>query len=265
MFTKTNVHFDLTTYRAQNPDLAGFSDGELAAHFKNCGFREKRCYAAVDDDHERFSMRWLRGKGIEIGAGSSPTRLFGDATTELADVDASLKFGGSRYDQLFSLDDPQLTERMGVNVFDFAIASHVLEHVDSFLRGLKNLIDLVRPDGIVYVSLPIKEYLYDKHWMPFYPFAHHVEEFAHPLKFADGHDRLIIGEHEQKYEAGGDFTIAQQDRFLHHKHNYDLHDWTALLFQSLEFLGGPARVVDSGFGRQRQDCNFVLQKLAATS
>lgn len=250
---------DVGIYRAQNPDLTGLSDDDLIAHFRESGYREQRCYAAVDDDHDRYSMRWLRGRGIEVGAGASPTRLFGDATTTLADVDASLAYGGSRYDELFSLDDPELIARLGADTFDFAIASHVLEHVDSFLRGFKNLIDLVRPGGTVYIALPIKEYLHDRVWMPYFAFDHHIDEFSDRLKYADVHDRLIIGEHHTQHQ-GAPLAFAQHERFLHHKHNYDLHDWSSLLLRSLEFLETPAQLVDSGFGRQRQDCNFVMQK-----
>lgn len=248
--------FDPAVYCKQNPYLSGLSDVELSAHFSGLGYLERRCYANFEDDHDRFSMRWLRGKGIEIGAGTSPTPLFGDATTTLADVDPSLAFGGSRYDHLCSLDDPQLIERLGLGTFDFAIASQVLEHVASILRGFKNLIDLVKPGRIVYLALSIKEYLQDYHWMPHLLFEHHVND---PLKIAHHHDGLITGYRGQPYHSGRP-QIPQNERFLHHKHNCVRHNWTALLMRSPEFLGTSARLVDSCVGRQRQDCNFMLQK-----
>jgi SAM-dependent methyltransferase len=203
-------------------------------------------------------MRWLRGAGIEIGAGSYPTRLFGNATAVLADKDPSLKYGGDHVDAIFSLDDPALLDHVGRDRFDFAIASHVLEHLDSTMRGLENLVGLVRPGGVIYIAVPIKEYLYDKHWMPVFPFEHHVAEYAEPLKFADAHDALICGEHHKS--RGGTLTIDAADRFQHHKHNYDFHDWWVLLLRCIDHLHLQTRVVDASFGGGRQDVNFVFER-----
>jgi predicted SAM-dependent methyltransferase len=198
-------------------------------------------------------MKWLRGEGIEIGAGDKPTPLYGWASVVLADSDSDLRYGGAICDRYFSLDDRELLGRVGGDAYDFAVASHVLEHLDSFIWGLRNLIGLVRVGGIVYGAVPISKYDYDRNWMQYFPFSHHLEEFDEPLKHAHIHDeavRLITG-----------MEVRPADRYRNHKHTYEYHDWSTLFVQTLEFLGGSARIVDSSFGYERSDANFVLERI----
>jgi hypothetical protein len=37
-------------------------------------------------------MRWLRGNGIEVGAGANPVRLFGDASAQMSDCDGTASY-----------------------------------------------------------------------------------------------------------------------------------------------------------------------------
>jgi SAM-dependent methyltransferase len=253
-----SANFDAQVYRSENPDLANLSEAELRSHFDTIGFAERRSFAALYDLHQKMSMRWLRGDGIEIGAGAYPTRLFGNARTVLADTDPKLKFGGTSVDVIFSLDQPNLEDLIGRDRFDFAIASHVLEHVDSLLRGLENLTRIVKPGGIIYVALPLKQYLHDKDWMPDFPFEHHVAEYSEPLSFAAHHDQLVSDEHFRRH--GDRIQIHPANRFLYHKHNYDFQDWTKVLLRATEHLQLPIVLVDAAAGGARQDANFVFER-----
>jgi hypothetical protein len=262
-----NTHlFAPIFYRSSNQDLRGLSDAACRTHFEQQGVRERRIFGPTFTSHDRLSMRWLRGSGIEIGPGETPTELYGESICSYADCDPALKaggrgqFGGLSCDEFFSLDDPTLFERMPRKRFDFAIASHVLEHVDSFLLGFRNLIDMVRDGGICYVALPSSAYDYDKNWMPTFEFSHHIQEFEDPMKFVELHDRLVIEEHQKSGSWVGVNQIPPEARFPHHKHSYDFHGWCDLILRSLDFLGGPARLMDACFGYERMDCNFVLER-----
>ena len=275
MIDRDLARFDAEIYRRCNRDLQDRSDAECRAHFEVYGRFEPRMFGCVDTTRERFSMRWLRGRGIEIGAGNSPLPLFGETTVRHADADPSLKFGGERADDVFSLDDPALFERMAGGAYDFAVASHVLEHVDSLLHGLRNLIGLVRPGGFMYAAVPSSEFDHDGTWMPRFEFDHHVEELADPLRYARLHDELVVAVyrrvppdqwprdafHDDAFHAAvAAGRLPANGRFPHHKHSYDFQEWTRILIQSLDYLGQPARLVDSAFGAERMDCHFVLQR-----
>lgn len=264
--------FDVNIYRDFNPDLSKLSDDQLKEHFE-AHQNEGRIFSACKGDVEILSMRWLRGKGVEVGAGMYPTKLFGNARSVLADCDPDLSFGGSNVDIGVSLDDPDFSDAF-TEKFDFAIASHVLEHTDSFIRALLNLINIVRVGGLVYIVLPDKECLNDIDYIPDYEFNHHILEFSQPLIFSKAHDKEFIDansdgleninihanltkEYISEVKSG---KISQEKRFMFHKHNYNYYGWTNLIFQSRFFLDNAFDCIDMRYGHLRKDCHFILRR-----
>ncbi|MFV0675233.1 methyltransferase domain-containing protein [Variovorax sp. tm] len=269
----TAVSFSPEIYRSYNLDLRHLSDEEAAAHF--AAFPgERRVHASTADTRSFLSMRWLRGNGVEIGAGSNPTPLFGNAVALVADCDRDLVFGGRHLDLHKSLDAADFAA--SGKIFDFAIASHVLEHVDSVLRSLENLISVTKVGGIVYVVFPDIEWLNDVRWIPEFDFGHHVAEYSETMVFAELHDTLYLdavdwaaienNEHAQISEeyrrALRARSIPQSMRFMHHKHNYTMQGWLDLVTAARGFLRNTFRVVDVRYGHERKDCHFVLEVLA---
>ncbi len=73
-------------------------------------------------------------------------------------------------------DDPNVTEVLPVTfisrvtkydffadgIFDFVIASHVLEHLPNPCLALEEFLRIVKPGGIVYLVVPHKDYSFDK-------------------------------------------------------------------------------------------------------
>lgn len=260
--------FDLGVYRRANQDLAHLSDEQLTAHFRTSGLNERREFAQVSTTAAKFSMRWLRGRGLEIGAGRNPTPLFGNTTCTYSDIAVDSAFGGSA-ELFFSLDAPLSGDQAGK--YDFVIGSHVLEHCDSLIRGFDNLLKSLKPSGVAYIVLPDKRFLFDEHWMPYYDFDHHVREYSEPFAFARQHDREFLNSigADVSINAHADIPpdlaaaiasgyLPDDQRFMAHKHNYRFNDWLKLLQQSLSYLEAPFVVEDAGFGRERMDCHFIL-------
>lgn len=264
--------FDPTIYRAFNLDLAHLSEAALCEHFSDHQ-HEPRIYRKVDGDVELLSMKWLRGRGIEIGAGKYPTPLFGNASLDLVDCDEGLTYGGASLKIKLSLDDVNFTKKLPEQ-YDFAIASHVLEHVDSFIRAVENLIKSIKKGGCVYLVLPDKDWLQDKTYIEKYDFAHHEQEYFSPLKFARAHDKKFIEAvklsslsshihvaHEVDFlEEFSSGIIEQEKRFIYHKHNYNFLGWVELLQKTSTFLDGSFEIVDLRFGNVRKDCHFILMR-----
>jgi hypothetical protein len=265
------TEFSATVYRQYNLDLRHLNDRELLEHFGKHP-HERRIYGYTSTTVETLSMRWLRGTGVEIGAGAYPTPLFGQARTQMTDCDQTLAFGGKQLDAQYSVDDPEFS-RANLARYDFSIASHVLEHADSFLRALENLLAITRVGGIVYIVLPDINFLLDKNWLPNFDFAHHVAEYNRPLMHAELHDRLYIEgsgtgiwhtndiaqlskEYQQAVASG---KIPADQRFLHHKHNYTFNDWLGILRQAQSHFGNRFAFVDVRYGHERSDCHFVLE------
>jgi SAM-dependent methyltransferase len=266
--------FSPHVYRKFNLDLATLDDQGLIEHFV-AHSHERRIFGPTSGTVEFLSMRWLRGQGIEVGAGSRPTPLFGRAVAALDDRDEGLVFGGQADKTSFrgAIDGPGFAEGRRA-CFDFLVASHVLEHCDSFIRALKNALDVLVPGGVLYLVLPDINFLPDKDFIPFHGFDHHVEDFEDPGCHAEAHmqDHLLGIQHApQAYnkeialppsylEGLVNGRIPESYWFIHHKHNYDFHGWLMLILQSLEFLDTDAKLVDSRYGHERLDCHFVLQR-----
>jgi len=262
--------FDKQIYRSFNPDLVNLSDFELVVHYHLHNY-EKRIYGNCSNDVEIFSMRWLRGNGLEIGAGKYPTPLFGNASVTYADCDPELLYGGAKNDFFLDLNklDDNLTEK-----YDFVIASHVLEHVDSFIMSIKNLIKMAKKNGYIYITLPDINFLNDKNFILNYDFDHHIKEYNDPLFYAEEHDSrftIAMNSHstnETNYHAEitKEYLIEIQTntikkhRFMHHKHNYSFINWTKLLIETNTFLGDAYEIVDMRFGHLRSDCHYILHK-----
>jgi SAM-dependent methyltransferase len=267
---KMTNRFSPDIYRNYNLDLRHLTDSELLEHFHKYP-HERRIYGNTSTTIETLSMRWLRGNGIEVGAGANPTPLFGDARARLSDCDETLAFGGNRIDVQYSIDDPEFSRQNRAR-YDFAIASHVLEHADSFLRAVENLLLITRAGGVVYIVLPDINFLLDKNWLPNFDFEHHITEYHKPLTHANLHDRLYIsGSGEgilhtnqvahlsKKYQAAVlSGHIPADQRFLHHKHNYGFNDWLGILHLTQGFFRGKFAFLDVRYGHERSDCHFVL-------
>ena len=264
-------NFDLEIYRAFNVDLSHLSDTDLYSHFISHQ-HEPRIYCQFDGDVDLLSMKWLRGRGIEIGAGKYPTPLFGDAYTALVDCDEGLAYGGANLQIKLSLDDINFVKKLP-ELYDFAIASHVLEHVDSFIRAVENLIESTKKGGIVYLVLPDKNWLRDKTYIDDYPFEHHEQEYFNPVIYARSHDKKFIEavrvselfQHvhlAEEVDLSKEFKsgiINQDKRFIYHKHNYSFINWIEVLQKTNIFLNNKFEIVDARFGNIRKDCHFILR------
>ena len=268
--------FDVQAYRAKNQDLRALSDEALAAHFEAHGFAEPRLYAVARTTVERFSMKYLRGRGLEIGSGEDPVPLFGQATCVYADIAPETVFdaeAGVPTDKiLFDINGSgSLSE-----TFDFVIASHVLEHVDSLYRGLARLSACLRPGGLAYVVLPNCEHDADQAWMPRFGLLHHVIEAVWPAVFRVRHERDFCRGMERAGQVEGWGTVQQRFpselredirrgrvtpafRYIYHRHSYGFEDWLGTLLVLGRLVSPRLRLVDAAMGDERSDCHFLFR------
>jgi SAM-dependent methyltransferase len=275
-------------YRNHSLDLSALklSDYDLAAHFYRFGHREPRVFGTTNSTAEYLAMKWLRGRGLEIGAGRFPTKLFGSTVCEYADVDGGEAFGTQGIGHRLSIDCPIPEKLLGS--FDFVIASHVLEHADGVIQSISNCLDAIKPGGIVYIVVPDRAYLEDAKWMPSFSFDHHIAEFHQPGLNDHHHDDLALSHMRAnahtvrlnlESRAGKNDLIASGGqisamdlgllldspssgalRFMLHKHTYDFDGWISLLVDIQRFLKKRFLISEMRYGMERFDCHFVLKR-----
>ena len=105
-------------------------------------------YGSRDELGEAF----CRGEGVEIGAGSCPTRVHPEATVRYVDKRSVEQLRD--YFASGEVVDVESLETLRGRKFDFLIAHHVLEHSATTIETLIEWISLVRDGGVLFLSLP---------------------------------------------------------------------------------------------------------------
>jgi len=119
-----------------------------------------RWEAARDD----LSFRYLRGDGIEIGALNMPLRVPPSARVryvdhasadELREIYAwELHIHGWPLVPPDVVDDGERLRKFEDESLDFVIANHMLEHVEDPIGALHHFLRVLRPGGILFLTLP---------------------------------------------------------------------------------------------------------------
>lgn len=114
------------------------------------------------------AARWLRGSGIEIGALDTP--LVVPAGVQVRYVDrVPTEELHKQYAELPDADfvpvsivgDAQDLSALEDSSVDFVIANHLLEHLENPIAGLREMLRVIRPCGILYLALPDPRVTFD--------------------------------------------------------------------------------------------------------
>jgi SAM-dependent methyltransferase len=274
--------FDPEIYGKSSQDLRNLnlSTDELVAHFYSYGIKERRKFSIHKSQSESFSHIYLRGHGIEIGAGASPTILMESVNCDYGDIahdglfdSYSLKLDKKIIDiNKIENVDPKLVAK-----YDFVIASHVLEHCDSLVRSLKALRKLSKPGGIIYVVLPDSSHDNDGALLKKHGVAHHFIEYYFP--------NIFLKKHRNNFLRSVDFVksdnnitskegnapvgilrsailnnhIPMEYDYIFHRHSYEYKDWITLILKLNNYFKIGLRLIDSGFGHERNDAHFIFE------
>lgn len=121
-----------------------------------------------------FAEKYLKGKGIEFGALNNPLPVNMEQCTVTYADKSDKKELLSQFPELRPVADSivETDIRMDLNScdfsqlqssgYDFFIANHLLEHLVNPIKFLKNLHDIMDKRAVLYLSVPDKEYTFDK-------------------------------------------------------------------------------------------------------
>jgi predicted SAM-dependent methyltransferase len=113
--------------------------------------------------------RYLRGEGLEIGALQDPLPLPRGARARYVDIAPTEElrklYPRKKRRHLVEVDivdDGETLRSVANDTQDFVVANHFFEHVEDPIATLRNLLRVVRPGGVVYLSIPDKRFIFDK-------------------------------------------------------------------------------------------------------
>jgi SAM-dependent methyltransferase len=111
---------------------------------------------------------------------------------------------------------------------DFVIANHVLEHLEDPIAALRNFMRVIRPDGVLFITLPdpahsfdagrarttVEHVLLDHEHGPVTSRQEHYEEWARHIDGATGTDVAIRAAAYARQDARHHFHVWELDGFL---------------------------------------------------
>lgn len=144
-----------------------------------------------------FSWPWLVGEGLEIGALQQPFSLPAGVHAQYVDS-KTIEQLRAAYPELANvpLVSPDIVDRVETlgtianASFDFVIASHVIEHAESPILAIVNMLRVVRTGGVVVLVAPMKCETFDRH-RNLTLFSHMFAEYTNPA--------VVMANHHQHF------------------------------------------------------------------
>ena len=117
-----------------------------------------------------FSKQYIKGKGLEIGAFHLPTQVCEGTKVEYVDQMSMFQIK-ERFPEFINtycvyptiIDDGEKLLKIQDESYDFIIANHMLEHCQNFFLTINNHLRVLKPNGLLFYSLPDKRVTFDKH------------------------------------------------------------------------------------------------------
>jgi SAM-dependent methyltransferase len=205
---------------------------------------------------EDLARLHLEGDGIEIGALGSPLRVPPGVGVRYVDrldragllreegpCSVALGMDAARIREPDIVDDAATLATLADGEVDFVVANHVLEHLEDPIGALENWLRVVRPRGVVLLTLPDARHTFDvarertsvEHLLRDHREGPAVSRRAHYEEWA----RTI----ECRPEEGVPARVAEFERSdaRHHFHNWELGHFLDLL----RTVGLPCEIVEA--------------------
>lgn len=230
-------------------------------------------YAEVRPTREAIAHRFLKGQGIEIGALQNPLTVPQGVSVQYLDRMAKNSLY-EHYPELRDhnlvdvglIDDGETLATIADDSQNFVIANHFLEHCQNPLGTLRNLIRVLRPEGILYAAVPDRRQTFDRR-RDRTTLDHLIEDYENgPAASRRGHFlewvRLVEPEFGRIYDSEED-AAARADALEAMDYSIHFHVWEAgdvweLLHYTIEQLKLPVEI--AYFGTLPDEILFVLRK-----
>jgi hypothetical protein len=218
------------------------------SQFDTCGLDELSGPwdgADLVSQRDALSLKWLNGKGLEIGALHKPVRVRGSVIVKYVDY-KTLKENRRRYPELAGekivqtdiVDDGFVLDKVRNSSVDFIVANHALEHSPDPYGTLLTWKNKIAAGGTLLVAVPIADRCYDR-GRPITTVEHLLEDHH---RFQEGDvEEVLRGTREHLVEF---LTIS--DKNIRVENNLPLQTHDCCVAVADKFLAGlEARVKEA--------------------
>jgi len=130
-------------------------------------FRQNSFKKAIID-REAIGQLFLHGQGIEIGALNAPLNIPEGLSVQYVDkftlAELAQKYPEVSPSSLKKVDvisDGETLDPFLPHTLDFVIANHFLEHCQDPISAIKNMIRVLKSEGILFLTIPDKRFTFD--------------------------------------------------------------------------------------------------------
>lgn len=132
---------------------------------------------------EMLANTYIRGNGIEIGALHKPLPVPSEAQVKYLDrmsvTDLKTHYPEMKDVELLEpdiVDDGERLTKVADDSQDFVIANHFLEHCETTLLALENMLRVLKPGGVLFLAVPDMRYTFDRN-RPVTPLSHLIQDY----------------------------------------------------------------------------------------
>lgn len=127
-----------------------------------------RRFRPLNPARRNLARRYLRGRGIEIGALHFPLEMPRGAQVQYVDRMKTKELrcqypelAHSALVEVTIVDDGETLGAMCDASQDFVVANHLIEHCQNPISSIENWLRVLRPGGILFCAVPDKRYTFD--------------------------------------------------------------------------------------------------------
>ncbi len=103
---------------------------------------------------QRYALRYLKGKGVDIGGRPDPLTLYRELFPLITDL------------KTWDIEDGDAQFMAGIEdaTYDFVFSSHCLEHLRDPIEGLRNWLRVLKPNGHLIITIPDEDLYEQGQW-----------------------------------------------------------------------------------------------------
>jgi hypothetical protein len=192
-----------------------------------------------------IALQYFAGEGLEVGALHRPLAVPPGVLVRYADsrpTDELLTLWSLEVDNRHVVPVDIVTDATTLagiadGTFDFAIASHVIEHLEDPLGSVFSLLRVVKPGGAVFIAIPDRRFTFDAARPPT-SFDHVVRDYCGGTAASrDAHYRewVTVVEGLAGETAHDRMRTLSQERYPIHFHVWQPAEFTDMLRQAKSF------------------------------
>ena len=178
--TDTNSSFAAMKPRLDVMSMADFASSRISSPDKDADPTAQTDEEQMNAARRELSERFIRGRGIEVGAGSRPFPIPAGARCfygDVRDAESLTTYFAGQQSPFDGFLNAQTFAGIPDGSQDFVISAHVIEHLEDPIGAVLAALRILKPDGVLVLVVPDRRRTFDR-LRPGTPLQHLVQDHS---------------------------------------------------------------------------------------